>query len=188
MATKNELQRLQEENSQLRAEVEKLRKEMIRLIGRNLDLTEQMEDYFGLRRRTKIAKEILDGNIERQRNADLQDDGQLMALIELRMEQQPELLNANFSSADLAQLIGVSQARLTRLFRNHTIYHSADAYLDNLRVLAALRLLREKPNYNIAAVAEEAGFSNVRTLQRRIQEVIGMSPVEYRNMLTRDRD
>lgn len=31
-----------------------------------------------------------------------------------------------------------------------------------------------------------AGFSNVRTLQRRIQEAIGMSPVEYRLMLTRD--
>ena len=29
-------------------------------------------------------------------------------------------------------------------------------------------------------------LSNVRTLQRRIQEAIGMSPVEYRLMLTRD--
>lgn len=43
MATKNELQRHQEENSQLREEVEKLRNEMIRLIGRNLDLSEQLE-------------------------------------------------------------------------------------------------------------------------------------------------
>ena len=32
----------------------------------------------------------------------------------------------------------------------------------------------------------DAGFSNVRTLQRRIQETIGMSPVDYRLMLTRD--
>lgn len=31
-----------------------------------------------------------------------------------------------------------------------------------------------------------AGFGNVRTLQRRIQEVIGMSPVDYRLMLTKD--
>jgi AraC-like DNA-binding protein len=53
-------------------------------------------------------------------------------------------------------------------------------------VLAALRLLREQPNYTIAVVAEEAGFSNVRTLQRRIQNAIGMSPVDYRLMLTRD--
>jgi transcriptional regulator GlxA family with amidase domain len=63
---------------------------------------------------------------------------------------------------------------------------SPDAYIDNLRVLAALRLLREQPNYTIAVVAEEAGFANVRTLQRRIQDAIGMSPVDYRIMLTRD--
>ena len=38
----------------------------------------------------------------------------------------------------------------------------------------------------IATIAEEAGFANVRTLQRRINDVIGMSPVDYRLMLTRD--
>ena len=44
----------------------------------------------------------------------------------------------------------------------------------------------EKGNYTIAVVAEESGFSNVRTLQRRIQEVIDMTPVEYRLMITKD--
>ena len=53
-------------------------------------------------------------------------------------------------------------------------------------MLSALRLLREKPQWSIAAVAEESGIGNVRTLQRRIQEVVGMTPVEYRRMLTRD--
>lgn len=186
-SSSEELERLRAENEQLRSELERLRNEMIRLIGRNLDLSEQLEENVELRRRTRIAKELLDGNIERQRNADLQDDGQLMALIELKIEQSPKTLTSDFGAADLARLIGVSQERLSRLFRRHTIYRSADAYLDNLRVLAALRLLREKPQYNIAAVAEEAGFGNVRTLQRRIQEVIGMSPVEYRIMLTRDK-
>ena len=38
----------------------------------------------------------------------------------------------------------------------------------------------------IAAVAEESGIGNVRTLQRRVQEVVGMTPVDYRRMLTRD--
>jgi transcriptional regulator GlxA family with amidase domain len=83
-------------------------------------------------------------------------------------------------------MLGVSMKRLEALFRHQTIHRTPDAYIDNLRVLAALRLLREQPNYTIAVVAEEAGFSNVRTLQRRIQEVIGMSPVDYRLMLTKD--
>ena len=97
-----------------------------------------------------------------------------------------QILEVMCGAADLAEMLGVSQNRLALLFRHQTIHRTPDAYIDNLRVLAALRLLREKPNYTIAVVAEEAGFSNVRTLQRRIQEAIGMSPVDYRLMLTRD--
>ena len=83
-------------------------------------------------------------------------------------------------------MLGVSMSRLYQLFRHQTIHRTPEAYIDNLRTLAALRLLREKPNYTIAVIAEEAGFANVRTLQRRIQDAIGMSPVDYRLMLTRD--
>lgn len=43
-----------------------------------------------------------------------------------------------------------------------------------------------KERYTIAAIAEESGFTNIRMLQRRIQDAIGMSPVEYRLMITRD--
>ena len=86
----------------------------------------------------------------------------------------------------MARLIGVSKERLAKLFRHQTIHRTPEAYLDNLRVLAALRMLREKQQWNIAAIAEESGIGNVRTLQRRVQEVVGMSPVEYRRMFTRD--
>ena len=109
-----------------------------------------------------------------------------MALIELQVEENGPHLKPDFDSAALAQLLGVSKERLARLFSHQTIYRTADAYIDNLRVLAAMRMLREKPQWSIAAVAEESGIGNVRTLQRRMQEVIGMTPVDYRRMLTRD--
>ena len=51
--------------------MEFLRSEMVRLIGHNMDITEKLEDYTGLRLRARIAKELLDGNIERQRNAEV---------------------------------------------------------------------------------------------------------------------
>ena len=181
-----EIKQLQDENASLKQEVEHLRSELIRMVSRNLDLSEQMESNIELYRRTQVAREIMEGNLERQRNADLQDDGQLMALIEMRIEKDRPHLRPDFCAADLAEMLGVSQNRLAQLFRHQTIHRTPDAYIDNLRVLAALRLLRDKPNYTIAVVADEAGFSNVRTLQRRIQEAIGMSPVDYRLMLTRD--
>ena len=184
--TNEEIKQLQKENDYLKVEVGRLKDEMIRLVSRNLDLSEQLECDVELRRRTEVAREIMEGNIERQRNADLRDDGQLMALIEIRVEKERPHLKPDFDAAALAEMLGISQARLNQLFRHQTIHRTPDAYIDNLRTLAALRLLREKPNYTIAVVAEEAGFSNVRTLQRRIQEAIGMSPVDYRLMLTRD--
>ena len=186
MAKEVSIQQLQAENEALRNELSKLKDELIRLLGRNLDLSERLEEDVELRRRTEVAKELLDGNITRQRNADLQDDGQLMALLELRVEQEQPYKRADFNSTELAHLLGVSRERLIRLFRHQTIHRSPDAYIDNLRTLYALRLLREHSNYTIAVVAEEAGFANVRTLQRRIQDAIGMTPVEYRLMLTRD--
>ncbi len=182
----NELQQLQAENAALREEIDQLKDEMMRLISRNLDLSERLEDDVDLRRRVEVARELLEGNIERQRNADLQDDGQLMALIELRVESDMLHQNPDFDTVALARLLGVSQERLNRLFRRQTIYRTPEAYIDNIRLLSAMRMLRERPNYTIAVIAEEAGFGNVRTLQRRFQEAIGMTPVEYRLMMTRD--
>lgn len=182
----NDLQQLQAENAALREEISQLKDEMMRLISRNLDLTERFEDDVDLRRRVQVAREILEGNIERQRNADLQDDGQLMAIIEMRVESDMLHQNPDFDTAALARLLGVSQERLLRLFRKQTIYRTPEAYIDNIRLLAAMRMLREQPNYTIAVIAEEAGFGNVRTLQRRFQDAIGMTPVEYRLLMTRD--
>ena len=182
----NELQQLQAENAALREEVDQLKDEMMRLISRNLDLSERLEDDVDLRRRVEVARELLEGNIERQRNADLQDDGQLMALIEMRVESDMLHQDPDFDTAALARLLGVSQERLNRLFRRQTIYRTPEAYIDKIRLLSAMRMLREQPNYTIAVIAEEAGFGNVRTLQRRFQEAIGMTPVEYRLLMTRD--
>ena len=80
---------------------------MASMVRRNLDLTERMEENTEQQRRVDVARELLEGNIQRQRNADLQDDGQLMALV-------------------------------------------------------------------------------VRTMQRRIMDVVGMTPAEYRALFTRD--
>lgn len=183
---KEDIKKLQEENAFLREEVDRLKDELIRLVSRNIDLSERLEGDIELRRRTEVAREIMEGHVERQRNADLRDDGQLMALIEMRVEKDRPHLKPDFDAAALAEMLGVSQTRLNQLFRKQTIHRTPEAYIDNLRTLAALRLLREQPNYSIAAIAEESGFTNIRMLQRRIQEAIGMSPVDYRIMLTRD--
>ena len=118
-----ELKQLKAENEQLKKDVERLRDELIRLVSRNLDLSERLEYDVELRRRTEVARELLEGNIQRQLNADLKDDAQLMALIELRVESDRPHLKPDFNSTDLARLLDVSHERLVQLFRHQTIHH-----------------------------------------------------------------
>ena len=167
--TEEEIREMQAEIERLRADNARLQSEMIRLVSRNLNLSEQLEVDVELHRRFEVARTLMKENIERQRNADLQDDGQLLALIDLRLEEKR-----------------VSQERLNKLFRNKSIYRTPEAYIDNLRTINAMRLLRTQPNYSIAAISEASGFNHVRTLQRRIMDVTGMTPADYRALFTRD--
>ena len=184
--TEKEIKLMQAENERLRADIARLQSEIIRLIGRNLDLSERLESDVETRRRAEVARVLMQENIERQRNADLQDDSQLLALIDLRLEEKRSHLNPDFDSRQLAELLGVSQERLIKLFRNKSIYRTPEAYIDNLRTMNAMRMLRTQHNYSIAAIAEASGFNHVRTLQRRIMDVTGMTPADYRALFTRD--
>ena len=169
------IEELEQEIARLEKENERLDLENVRLLARNLQMSEQLNSWYELRQMQRGRRLSM--------QADLVDDAELLAMLENRLEQEPQLVTADFSAKELAELMGVSQARLMRLFRNSTIFRSADEYLENLRLVRALRLLRDHPQYGIAAVSAEAGYNSVRTLQRRMVEVVGMTPVEFRIMV-----
>ena len=151
------IEELEQEIARLEQENERLDLENVRLLGRNLLMSEQLNSWYELRQRVGWLKAEMERGRRLSMQADLVDDAELLA--------------------------GVSQARLMRLFRNSTIFRSADEYLENLRLVRALQLLRDHPEYGIAAVSAEAGYNSVRTLQRRMVEVVGMTPVEFRIMV-----
>ena len=149
--TEKEIKQMQAEIERLRADNARLQSEMIRLVSRNLELSEQLEVDVELRRRSDVARTLMEENIERQRNADLQDDGQLLALIDLRLEEKRSHLNPGFDTKQLAELLGVSQERLIKLFRNKSIYRTPEAYIDNLRNCSHFRGIGLQPCAHPAA-------------------------------------
>ena len=161
------IEELEQEIARLEQENERLDLENVRLLARNLLMSEQLNSWYELRQRVGWLKAEMERGRRLSMQADLVDDAELLAMLENRLENEP----------------GVSQARLMRLFRNSTIFRSADEYLENLRLVRALQLLRDHPEYGIAAVSAEAGYNSVRTLQRRMVEVVGMTPVEFRIMV-----
>ncbi len=62
-----------------------------------------------------------------------------------------------FGVKDVAKLIGITQTRVAELYKKKTVYHSLEKYLDFLRLMRALRMLSEHPNYSIEAIAHEPG-------------------------------
>jgi regulator of replication initiation timing len=71
--SKDDIKKYQDEITFLKKEVERLKDELVRMVSRNLDLSERLEWDVELRRRTQVGREIMEGHVERQRNADLQD-------------------------------------------------------------------------------------------------------------------
>ena len=174
---------LKKEIARLEAENERLDMENVSLLGRNLLMSEQLNSWYELKQRVNWLKAEMQRGRRLQMQADQVDDAELLAMLENRLEQEPQLVTGDFGTPELAELMGVSQARLMRLFRNATIFKSPDEYIENLRLMRALQLLRDHPQYGIAAVSAEAGYNSVRTLQRRMSDIIGMTPVEFRMMV-----
>jgi transcriptional regulator GlxA family with amidase domain len=181
------IEELEQKIARLEQENERLDMENVRLLGRNLLMSEQLNCWYELKQRVNWLKAEMQRGRRLSMQADMVDDAELLAMLENRLEQEPKLVTAEFGTKELAELMGVSQARLIRLFRNSTIFKSPDEYLENIRLMRAMQLLREHPEYGIAAISSEAGYNSVRTLQRRMSEVIGMTPVELRIMTENER-
>ena len=63
--TEEKIREMQAEIERLRADNARLQSEMIRLVSRNINLSEQLEDDVELRRRARVARILMEENIER---------------------------------------------------------------------------------------------------------------------------
>jgi transcriptional regulator GlxA family with amidase domain len=182
MEKNNDLESLQQEVQRLTEENATLIEANEKLIARNMMLAEKLDIYYEVRRRVDWLKELIRRHRELMVQADLRDDEELLAIIEARIEEDNIHIPPEFGLKEVAELVGTTQTRIADLFKTKTIYHSVDKFLDFLRLMRALRMLKENPNYSIEAIAQEAGFNTVRTLNRKIQEAIGITPRQYRDI------
>ena len=184
MEEKNEIQQLQQEIERLHEEVDRLTKMNVSLAAgseslmkRNIELYKRLDSYYNVRMRVNWLKDLIRRHREMIANADLRDDDELLAVIEARIEGDNIPLPPEFGVKDVAKLVGITQSRVVELYKKKTVYHSLDKYLDFLRLMRA-----DHPGYSIEAIALEAGFGTVRTLNRKIQDAIGITPGEFRVM------
>ncbi len=169
--------------AELEHQVEEMQLTFIDVINRNVQLAQQVDAYYDVRRRVQMLKELVIRHKELLKNADLRDDEELMAIIETKLEESLAYQDPDYGLKDVAELVGTTQSRIVDLFRRSPVHKTVDDYLDYLRLLRSMVYLREKPMWGVAACAQEAGFSVIRTFNRKFQDAIGMTPHEFRMLL-----
>lgn len=98
-----------------------------------------------------------------------------------------ELMHSEFRGSlrmgDLAQEAGVHPVHLARVFRAQERQTPGD-YLRRLRVRAACDMLRD-PDWSLAAIAAECGFSDQSHLTRSFKQMAGATPAQFRKSCRR---
>lgn len=174
---------MEQEIKELQQQVQLLQKTNMELLSRNMLLSQQINAFYDVRRRIQMLKELVTRHQELLRYADLRDDDELMALIEIRLEESHAYQNPDFGRKELADMMGVTQTRIIDLFRRSPMYKTLDDYLDYLRLLRSMYYLQSQPSWGIAACAQEAGFTVIRTFNRKFQDALGITPHEFRMLI-----
>ena len=181
-------QEYEKQIEELKRRVDLLQRTNLELVNRNLQLGQQIDAYYDVRRRIQMLKDLVIRHKELMRQADLRDDDELMALMEARLEEDFPHENPDFGLKELAEFLGTSQTRLIDLFRRSPIHKTAADYLDYMRLLRSLYYLQSKPQWGIAACAQEAGFTVIRTYNRKFQDALGMTPHDFRELIEAGRE
>lgn len=79
----------------------------------------------------------------------------------------------------VAELVHLTETSFSRFFKRN-IGLTFNEYLNNLRVAAACRLLKEEPEKTIAETAWESGFASSTHFNRMFKSKTGFSPSAYK--------
>ena len=102
------------------------------------------------------------------------------ATLETWLEKEKPYCNPDFQLTDLRQVLPLNRSYLSR-FINTEYGCSFYQWVNDLRIQAAQRLMREQPEMTIEEVSKRSGFSYRRNFSRIFAEETGMSPSEWRS-------
>ena len=103
----------------------------------------------------------------------------LFSQMESRIRAEHLYADQGVQRDEISEVLGMKRETINYLLNKFAGGISIPAYLNNIRLSEACRLLREQPEATVSYVADQVGLG-LRNLQRLFREQYGMSPSEYR--------
>ena len=100
-----------------------------------------------------------------------------------QVDQERLFTRPDLSREDYARLMGVDRTTFSRIIIEQSGFNNLAAYLNHKRMVEAVRLMHQHPNYTLQAIMEESGYANKMTFNRVFKDTYGMTPSEYRKQL-----
>lgn len=88
-------------------------------------------------------------------------------------------LQPSFGRDELLRVANVNKNDIGWLLRTYGKVDNINDYLNRFRVEYSVKLMRQKPNLSIEAIAEEANFRSRSTYYRAFFKVFGITPAQY---------
>lgn len=145
-----------------------------------------VEMFAGEKLAVKTAKSLLiDMNrVSQASYATLLDEhGHLDPLVARAQQRMEATLQEGFRLDDLAASLAVSERTLNRHFKQATGLAPL-AYLQNLRIEVAKRLLESRP-IGLDVVSQRVGYADPSTFRQLFKRKTGLSPSEYQSRFAR---
>lgn len=167
-----------------RKSIEKtIKKELIALLENIEHINKEKELYYELRINSELyqLKYLLLKHFGKE-NTYPTPDKDVVKAVEGSLHFIEENYKLMIDVSDVAKNSGYSLSYFSRSFKSF-LGTSCWNYIQNRRLQAALKLLRDDRNKPILDIAFESGFPNIKSLRVALYNDSGMTPSEYRNNL-----
>jgi transcriptional regulator GlxA family with amidase domain len=113
----------------------------------------------------------------------IEEHGHTDMLVARAQQQMEATLQQGFRLSDLAASLAVSERTLNRRFKE-AVGLAPLAYLQNLRIEVAKRLLETRP-IGLEALSQRVGYGDISTFRQLFKRKTGLSPSEYQMRFSR---
>jgi AraC-like DNA-binding protein len=114
-------------------------------------------------------------------------DEQLFLCLRDLIENEQLFLKPDFGRQTLIEHTGLSKDRIGAAFAQGSDRVSLPAYVRELRLDYAVRLMNDQPDIAVELVSQASGFANADTFTRNFRTKFGMTPTTYKQTLNGDK-